>query len=385
LKKASYLPVTWASNISALLRGDHLVVTGKVPLSDSDIENRRDPYLRYVTSVKSQFAQQQTGRNSPHIRFANAVDDVSLTALVRDFGPVVPSEVSIQKPPNTDISWHEQERAHRLSTIAAVQPLATLRMEQRTYSAALRLMIELKRGKDKSDANAILQHVSEIEEGVWYWPDQYEAERVWREEQYLPPPSWTFNAAERSSFAMSKYDVERRMQYKKAFRAKREAYPDVDSHLTAFANQVLIYARRTRIHEVGHSVLCSLINTFRTEVQFLHHSPVEALSLFSLRFGIRPALYVILRNEYLGRGGAIICGNDRCGEFFVSERAGQRYCSADCSRQYRQRQYWSRTGARKRKRRRAKEKSRTKVVHASVISSEGKPEPKRARIPRTGP
>src|SRR5205807_2312726 len=81
--------------------------------------------------------------------------------------------------------------------------------------------------------------------------------------------------------------------------------------------------------DVGQAVLCKLINAFPTEVLTYHDDhPVDTLPLFSLRFGIRPALYVILKTEYLGRGGAMICANDRCGQFFVSERAGQRYCSA---------------------------------------------------------
>jgi hypothetical protein len=131
----------------ATSQGEHLLVAGKLPLSTSGIEKSGDPYLGYVTSVKSQFAQKQTGKNSPHIRFANALDDEKLTAFVREFGPVVPSEVSIQEPPDPEqMTVEEHARRVSYSTVTAVQTLATLRTEQRTYAAAPQLMIELKRG-----------------------------------------------------------------------------------------------------------------------------------------------------------------------------------------------------------------------------------------------
>lgn len=243
MKQAPYFPIIWDSTIAVQLQGNDLLVTGKLPLLDSDIEHSRDPYLQYVRSVKSKYAQKQTGRNSPHIRFANALDDVRLTAFVREFGPVVPSEVSIHEPPDLDqMSWDEPGRAERRSTISAVQTLPTLRREQRTYAAALRLMVELRRGEDKSDGNAILQHVSEIAEGVWYWPGQYEAERVWRKARPFRPPIWHFDSEDRSLFSMCKHHVERRLQYEKTPPPDKDAYSDFDAYLTAFGKHAMMAA-----------------------------------------------------------------------------------------------------------------------------------------------
>ena len=361
MKQAPYLPVTWASNIAVQAHGDHLLVAGKMPLSDSDIENSGDPYLQYVTSVKSQFAQKRAGKNSPHIRFANALDDERLTAFVREFGPVVPSEVSIQEPPDPEqMTMEEHARRVWYSNVTAVQTLATLRTEQRTYAAALRLMIELKRGRNKSAASAVLPHVSTIADGVRYWPDQCEAERVWRQGQSLGPITWHFDTETRDSFARWKHEMEWQLQFEKTPTPNRDAYSDSDSYLKAFALNRIAFATRPSPDHVGHNVLCRLINTFPTKVEHLHGHPVECLPWFSLRFGIRQALYLILKNEYLGRGGAAVCGNDRCGDFFVRERAGDKFCRPECSQQYRQRQYWFRTGASKRKRRRAKLRSRNK-------------------------
>jgi hypothetical protein len=370
LEQFAYLPVTWASSISVEPHAEGLVVTGRLPLLDSDIEKGGDPYFRYLTSVKSQFGQKQTGKDSPHIRFANALDVDSLTAFVREFGPVVPSEVSIHEPPDHEqMLLEEQARTDWHSTVTAVQPLPTLRKEQRTYAAALRLMIELKRGKNKSSASAILQHVTAIADGVCYWPEQCESERVWRQEQLFEPPTWHFDAGDRDRFSGWKYDAEWWVRFEQTPAPQRDDYPDSDGYLRAYVHHV--FHPRPRAHDVGHAVLCKLVNTFRTEVfNYQDDHPVEALPLLSLRFGIRPALYVILKKEYLGRGGAMICGNDRCAEFFVSERAGQRYCCTDCSQQYRQRDYWVRIGAKKRKRRRAKLRSKTKAENQRLREAE---------------
>lgn len=114
----------------------------------------------------------------------------------------------------------------------------------------------------------------------------------------------------------------------------------------------------TRPYDAGHLVLCQLINAFDTEVCYFADRAVEALPYDSLRFGVRPALYQILKHMYLGRVGAQVCRNDRCRQFFESKREGQVYCSIECSQRYRQRQYWTTTGSvRRNKRRRAKKSS----------------------------
>jgi hypothetical protein len=342
LTTSPYFPVTWASDVTVCAQGENLLVTGKLPLLDSDIQSARDPYLGYVRSVKAQFAQKQTGKRSPHIRFANAITDKELIAFVKEFGPVVATGVSIIEGPDPEHAAADKwEHADLRSTITAVQTLPTLRAEQQTFAAGLRLMFELKRGSDRSDTNAVLRHVNQIAEGVSHWPNQYETERVWRLGQYSGPPTWQFDAKDLNSFATWQSQVQWRLQF--------DNTPKPDRPKFVF---------RPTAESAGHDVLCGLVNAFRTEVQRLKDRTVDALSLFSLRFGIRPALYVILKNEYLGRGGTLICGNDRCGEFFVSERTGQHYCSPACSQQHRQRRYWKMVGARKRGTRRAKVRER---------------------------
>jgi hypothetical protein len=298
-----------------------------------------------------------------------------LTAFVREFGPVVPSRVSVHEPSDAEERpWYEDQDWR--STIYATQTLPTLRSEQRTYAAALRLMTEVKRGRDKSDGKVMQRYISEIEEGVRSWPEQYKTELAWRNRQYFGAPAWYFNEETYRHLQRCRFNIEWRVKYESIPPPDRHAFSDSDTYEKAAGVHRLSSIINPEAHYVGHSTLCELINAFRTEVQHYSDHPTEALSLFSLRFGIRPSLYFILRHEYLGRGGTFICGNDRCGEFFVSERAGQRYCSADCSSQYRQREYWTRSGARKRKRRRAKARSEAKSVHTRGISPSHKADPK---------
>lgn len=71
----------------------------------------------------------------------------------------------------------------------------------------------------------------------------------------------------------------------------------------------------------------------------------------SIRYGIRPLLYSLLRREFLYPRDVAICANSQCKEFFEIERAGQRFCSADCSLHQRQRDYWQDRGKKLREKR----------------------------------
>jgi len=89
----------------------------------------------------------------------------------------------------------------------------------------------------------------------------------------------------------------------------------------------------------GQIVICELLNAFRSTV---FPNPFELHS--SIKHGIRPLLYSILRREFLYPGDVAACANTKCRQFFAIERAGQRFCSAECSLQQRQRDYWNKSG-----------------------------------------
>ncbi len=89
----------------------------------------------------------------------------------------------------------------------------------------------------------------------------------------------------------------------------------------------------------ARKVICELLNSFRAMV-FPNRLEIQA----SIRYGIRPLLYSILRRQFLAPRDFAACANTQCRDFFNLERAGQRFCSPECSRQQRQRTYWKKRG-----------------------------------------
>jgi hypothetical protein len=330
--------MVWGSEISVdVCDDDKLMVFGKLPLGDSDIERQRDPHLRYLASVKSQFAQEGTGGSSPHILFANATTTGALIDFVRQYGPFAASAVAKVEPPESDeLTLDQREQTDWRTSVCAVQDLATLERERQTYAAALGLLAELNREKAQANVGVIQREVSLIAKGVGLWPQQCSKERQWRASHHSGSMAWNFNSD------------------------SRDIIENWTSTVSTTAGQGASLGGQVespfwiKPRRVGHLVLCELINSFRTVVQPWGKHRIDALPFGSLIFGVRPVLYLILKRAYLGRGGAQICGNDRCASFFEVERMGQRFCSSDCSQKSRQRQYWIKSGSlRRRKRRRA--------------------------------
>jgi hypothetical protein len=357
-----YFPMTWASDITADLKSkEELLVTGKLSFG-SDLQPSRDAFLRYLASVKLQFGQKGTGLPSPHISFANAVSDDALIAFVSEFGPVVAKTVEEVKPTKPEgMSLEDLEKFDWSTSISAIQDLATLRRERQIYASALGLLAELRLGEDTADVTVIRQHISVIAEGASYWPLQWEAEKQWRASHSPAPIAWHFDSNRSDYLWQLEYDAyHREPPWQDSFDKQKVGEPiDMQADFIACETDdpatwsVLL----TRPYPAGHLTLCQLINAFDTEVWYFADRAVEALPFESLRFGIRPALYQILKHLYLGRAGAPICRNDRCRQFFESKREGQVYCSEECSQRYRQRQYWTTTGSVQRKKRRCAKKS----------------------------
>jgi hypothetical protein len=107
--------------------------------------------------------------------------------------------------------------------------------------------------------------------------------------------------------------------------------------------------------DAGHYSICELVNAFSSLVYPWGKTPIEAPH-WDLTCGIRPVLYYILRREYLLKARSIgICRNTDCRQLFEIERFGQEFCSEECSRLLRQREYWKKRGKTLRKRRSKRE------------------------------
>jgi hypothetical protein len=362
-----YLPITWASDIEAdFLSKEELLVTGKLPTLESDWQSSRDAFRRYLTSVKLEFGQKGTGRPSPHLTFGNAVSDDALIGFVGEFGPVVAKDVVEIEPTQPEwTSLEDRDKFDWRTSIGAVQEMATLRRERQIYASALELLAELRCGEDAASIKVIRQHISVIADGASYWPQQWEAEKEWRASHSPAPIAWHFDTNRSDYLRQLEYDAYHREPPGLPSSAKQELDAPLDTP-TDFAScenpddpstwSFLL----TRPYTAGHLVLCQLINAFDTQVWCCGDRAVEVLPHDSLRFGIRPALYQILKHMYLGRVGAHVCRNDRCRQLFESQREGQVFCNPDCSQQDRQRQYWTATGSEQRKKRRSGKRSSLK-------------------------
>jgi hypothetical protein len=321
------------------LGGEQLLVKGRRNRPEPELE-RRDVFLQYRSSLRSEFAQKNTSQNSPHVRFANAHNDDQLIAFVRDFGAFSPSGAGeFEGPPETD--W--------AMMVCAIEELPTLRREQRTYAAALQLLTEVKVAKKESDVSAIKKSIETIADGIAFWPEQWEAESKWLKSHVFSPIGWHFDRNHRDYIWRLRWRL-----------CPPEVVPeptsvrsaDLDWRLQAL-NQSVIKPIESP-HRAAHLVLCELLNAFATEVQCFGDSAIETIPPVAVLFGIRPAMYLILRHEYLGNTAIRVCHNNRCRCFFESGRSGQVFCSPGCSQTSRQRKYWQTSGAdlrHKRKRR----------------------------------
>jgi hypothetical protein len=333
LDATPYLPTIWASDISVEMGGGVLFVMGKWPTDNSEIQAHRDPYLQYLSSINWRVGEKRASGKSPHIRFVNAESDEKLIAFVREFGPVIASEVEIMDPNTDQRTSFAHEEAEWVISIAAFQDPAALHRERLIYKAALQLLSELRKGRTQAQISTVRLNVSEIVDGVRHWPEQWEKERKWRAARFHGEPAWHFDSSRLEALVDWQHNVN----------LDSTSLFGPDPYNSAF------------------DILCALINSFRTKVDHISDRGVETLSWGSLWWGIRPALYLILKSEYLSRGATAKCANDRCGNFFSRERAGALYCDDDCSRQYRQRKYWAKTGAARRaKREKAKKRSRNR-------------------------
>ena len=128
----------WGKDISVKSCGEELEVSAIVPMLDEDLHRAADPLREYRQGVKFG-SQKRHGKNSPHIKFANANSDQKLTTFVHHFGPVVVRSSRTKEV--TTFSGPSQQ------WIVARQNLSELRNEQRAYRAALTLISGLQRGK----------------------------------------------------------------------------------------------------------------------------------------------------------------------------------------------------------------------------------------------
>ena len=254
--------------------------------------------------------KKRMGAESPDMLFANAETDEKLIAFVRRFGPVVAKDAhfSFERPePNL---LEPLVPIH----IYAVQDMEELRNEQLIYRAAVALVRQM--NEPEFDYMRAQSFIGEIAAKIGDWPRQWGRESLLRKRE----PLW-------------KPKTESLQRIKSISNARPDAsLPKIN----------------------GRIVICELVNCFPGIV---FPNPLEMHS--SIKYGIRPLLYALIRRQFLSPRDGAACANARCRNFFNIERTGQKFCSSECSLQQRQRNYWAKSGKKlRRKRLRKRKKSK---------------------------
>ena len=291
--------------------GEDLKITGLVPVYKSK-DSPCDLIDQYEIFAKQlAIGRQREGMQSPEMSLANADTDDKLIAFVRQFGPVV-AKCAI----DTRMIPEENQESHAFRRLIAHQNVQELRSEQAVYRAALHLIMRL--NQPDYDYASARELVKTIAANIRDWPRQWEREQSLRKVE----PIWLLrpNSLERIE------------------------------DLSSLPQDCILPAEVD-----GRIVICELLNSFPSTVfpNFLEmHS--------SIKFGIRPLLYSILRRQFLHPRGFSICLNTQCRKFFNIERARQQFCSPECSLHHRQRVYWQERGSKLRKKRIAQRKKKGK-------------------------
>ncbi len=325
-----YPSSVWGDEIKVEAHGDALLISGVFPMC---LQPGPDIFREYLEAPRH-WTQGRTGKNSPHIQFANADTDQKLLQFVERFGPVVVESLRSDEP---------------LAYVAR-QDMAELRNERQLYRAALGLVAELE--LRVPDIKTIEYCAREIADKVSGWPKQWLRERQLLR-SFGRQPTWFIGADELRHFDHLAWIVGRWV------------------HETP-TDPLLAAVCTTGPVDAGHYVVCELVNAFPPRVQRYGENVIEGPP-WNLTCGIRPLLYYILRREYLQRGGVGLCANTACRDVFEIERAGARFCSEECSRHQRQREYWAKRGRKLRNKRPKKAKSaQGKSVKKTVRRGGGK-------------
>lgn len=323
--------VAWARDLDVTKRPRSLVIQGKMycepvlgPAAGADL----------FESFNKARASTQKGHTAcpPHIEFANAEGDDALEQFVRRYGPVFADTL-----------------ADGARGVIATQQFSTLRKEQEIFKCTMELVRELKKEAD-ADAKRLLLLANRISLDALAWPTQWEKERTWRlryfkgqDPEGWASPRWTTGQVRIGNVrTMHKgwvtHDVVEKPEDVPILEALQEKFGATDAR-TEYGTEVALEARSW-----GWYMVSGLLNAFPTVIQY-SEGKIREVPAVDLLFGVRPALYGLLRLDVMDRGYRTeTCGNQNCRKLFAVERLRQKFCCIECSRLQRGRDYWRRKG-----------------------------------------
>jgi hypothetical protein len=302
---------------------------------------KRDLVGKYAQALKSGSLQKGGANEAPHVRFARAETDEQLQNFIEHYGPICPIASSVQLRPARGDDRPATE-------IVACEELARLRRERNTFVATSELLKEVK--SQAPSFNRMRELVDKIWIGTNGWFSEWKQEGSRRRELLIggDQPSWAWSVR-------SQRQIELKRNYCRSRRVPEVLlHPDrVDSN-SAATNEELLRLKEAcdnptdtaakEIVEPCHEIVCTLLNGFPVYVQRWEGLSIE-FPAEDVVFGIRPALYYLLRCDYLSDVHIARCPWQHCSlKWFRQDRRGQIFCSAECERKNRQRDYYLRKG-----------------------------------------
>jgi hypothetical protein len=352
--------------------GGELRITGRppmflVPQHSTDLIQEYENHRKPKSHGKS-----RVGTETPDVSFANATTDEKLIAFVRRFGPVVAKNII-----DTRFFRNKETDEPDISgELIAIQDMQELRNEQAAFRAAFQLVLELH--AEFFDADEGLKLMQIIATNIQDWPRQWLRERSSRGVE----PEWKLSTKGFERVLQATADLASSLAPTRIAESKTDwpgaSNPESVTRRPIPEEKLSEEARKKfskylvpvpKISREGppiwekvscRLVICELVNAF-PELVFLHPHALHS----SIEFGIRPLLYMLLRREFLNLRVTASCNNTYCKNFFNLERAGQKFCSAECSRRQRQRDHWQKSGKKRRKERLKRQEPQRRKPRAS--------------------
>jgi hypothetical protein len=319
-------PIYWADHIHVEARDGGFEVSGiRRRRPQPGALEKGNIVVDYAMAIAQGARFEKGADNAPHLKFVRADSDEKLLEFTQTYGPFAPVAASVRLglvEPGCD-----QE-------VAAFEELVRLRRERNTYVAATELLAQI---RNKVPAlTRIGELVDEIWSGIFEWYFESQDEESRRDELALDVagPSWVWN---NGSLAQMTHAVS---NFSQKMRRKRLRNPELDGHNYLIAEPTLGDRDLEQIIESSHAVLCAILNGFPSHVRRWRGHSIE-LPPADLAFGIRPALYYLLRCDYLSDRHIARCPQAHCEEpWFLQSRLGRIFCSEKCERKHRQRKYY---------------------------------------------
>jgi hypothetical protein len=249
---------------------------------------------------------------APHILFANATSDAKLIEFVSMYGPVWGYEAGG--------SFMGEDRQTKHTNITVSETIETLRREQWLFANVLKLWALI---NDTSRTTTGIQDIfcNFVREAEWPGPasevDPFEQE---------PCEPW--------------YGFDFLNGFRKELAGEIRPYSTwaevLEPHIRSFSGDELVSRAREAI--------CAYLSSRElSPVLVIDHE--SFIQMFRrAKWGVLPQLHWMLRQDCIDKRHSGVCARPECGTLFYVHRYKQRFCSEDCSRRQRQREYYVRKG-----------------------------------------